>query len=479
MKRARRLRAGLLGAAAAALGCGSVTPSPPDAQASTITAEPVALQRGARSDSTLAKRRTAITDASARVAPTVVTVQTEAVQKVVTYDFFFGPQSREQTSSGIGSGFIIRADGVILTNAHVVAGATKISVAMRDGQTYQAKLLGADETNDLAVLQIPATKLPVATLGTSSDIIVGEWAIAIGNPFGFVLGNVEPSVTAGVISATGRNLTARSEGGGVYLDMIQTDASINPGNSGGPLVNALGEVIGVNSSIYSPNGGSVGLGFAIPIDRARRVAEDLIAHGRARQPWIGVRIDEPSTDPGNRTGLTGGAVVSQVIPDSPAAKAGIRRGDVIVKSRDRMVRNGFDWEAEQLDLRVGDEVPLVVRRDSRDMPLRVAVADRPEVTAPRVSVLRDLELVDVTPSIRAERNIQYRNGGALIVSVTPRVAEDLGLANGDVIYRVNTTSIRDAQQAKQVLESFSGRGRIRMYFERGGRSFYTDFAIQP
>lgn len=175
-----------------------------------------------------AQRRTAITAAVAKVSPAVVTVQTEAVQNVVTYDFFFGPQPREQTSSGIGSGFIIRGDGVILTNAHVIAGASKISVAMRDGDTYSAKLLGSDENNDLAVLQIAARNLPVATMGTSRDLLIGEWAIAIGNPYGFVLGNTEPSVTAGVISATGRNLTARTEGGGVYVDMIQTDASINP-----------------------------------------------------------------------------------------------------------------------------------------------------------------------------------------------------------------------------------------------------------
>jgi serine protease Do len=349
---------------------------------------------------------------------------------------------------------------------------------MRDGKTYQAKLLGIDEMNDLAVLQIPATRLPVATMGTSRGLIVGEWAIAIGNPYGFVLGNVEPSVTAGVISATGRNLTARAEGGGVYVDMIQTDASINPGNSGGPLVNAVGEVIGVNSSIYSPNGGSVGLGFAIPIDRARRVAEDLIAHGRARTPWIGVRVDEPTAD-SDRSALTQGAVINQVTPDSPAAKAGILKGDVIIRSRDRVVRNAFDWEAEQLELRVGDEAAISVRRNGRDREVKVTVADRPEVTAQRVAVLRDLELVDVTAAIRAERNIAYPNGGALIVSVTPQVARDLGIQTGDVITRVMNTNIRDAKHAKQVLEAYGERTRVRMYFERQGRMFYTDFLLQP
>ena len=182
--------------------------------------------------------------------------------------------------------------------------------------------------------KIDAHKLPVATLGTSKGLLIGEWAIAIGNPYGFILGNTEPTVTAGVISGTGRNVTARTEGNGVYVDMIQTDAAINYGNSGGPLVNALGEVIGVNSSLYSPTGGSVGLGFAIPIDRVKRVADDLLQHGKVRTPWIGVKVDMPQAGVNSRA-LSSGAKVVQVAPESPAAAAGIQPGDFIVRSRER------------------------------------------------------------------------------------------------------------------------------------------------
>ncbi|HEY9225083.1 MAG TPA: trypsin-like peptidase domain-containing protein, partial [Gemmatimonadaceae bacterium] len=224
------------------------------------------------SDQIAQSRQNAITAAVARVSPAVVTVQTEAVDQTPQdpFDMFFGG-GRPRTQSGLGTGFIVRKDGVVVTNAHVVAGASKVSVMMRDGTVYPARLLGTDETNDLAVLKIDAKDLPDVKLGNSNNLVIGEWAIAIGNPYGFYLGNAEPSVSVGVVSATQRNLIAPADGGASYFDMIQTDAAINPGNSGGPLVNAEGNVIGVNSSIFSPTGGSVGLGFAIPINRAARV----------------------------------------------------------------------------------------------------------------------------------------------------------------------------------------------------------------
>jgi len=304
--------------------------------------------------------------------------------------------------------------------------------------------------------------------------MIGEWAIAIGNPYGFILANTEPSVTVGVVSGTGRNLAAQSEGSGVYVDMIQTDASINPGNSGGPLVNAVGEVIGVNSSIFSPSGGSVGIGFAIPINRARRVAEDLLAHGVVRHPWVGFQPQLSRTP--TATGSGPGVVVGSVVPGSPADRAGIRAGDVIVRSQNRTLHNPYDWYAELLELRVGQSDSIVVKRGGREIPVSVAVADLPDVNAPRVTVLREIELITLTPAIRAQYQIQSRQG-ALVNRVSDRVQQQIGLQSGDVIVQMNRTPIANAEAVNRILTTY-GRGGIRMYFERGGQIYATEFSLQ-
>jgi serine protease Do len=346
---------------------------------------------------------------------------------------------------------------------------------MRDGKTFPAKVLGVDEQNDLAVLKIAANNLPVAPLGNSDDMIIGEWSIAIGNPYGFLLGNSEPSVTAGVISATGRNLIGQAEGGGAYVDMIQTDASINPGNSGGPLVNADGNVIGVNTSIYSPSGGSIGLGFAIPINRAKRVTEDLVAHGRLRQPWIGVKLAQPNgNDP--RAVLNAGVFVSAVVPGSPAALGGVQTGDQLVRAGARVLKNAFDWEAERLDLRVGERIPLTIRRGGRDLTVTVEVADLPEVSAPKVAVLQELELVTLTPAIRVERGVRAPRG-AVVYNVSDRVSNEIGIQRGDVIVQINRLPITSAADVQRAIDMYAGRG-IRVVWERGGRIYYNDVVIQ-
>ena len=430
-----------------------------------------------RSADVSASRRTAITQAVAKIAPTVVTVQTEIVQQAPQdpFEIFFGGGG-SRVQPGLGTGFITRSDGVIVTNAHVVAGATNISVMMRDGKVFPAKLLGADETNDLAVVKIDARDLPVATLGNSDNLLIGEWAIAIGNPYGFLLGNPEPSVSAGVISAVGRNLVGPGEGSAAYFDMIQTDAAINPGNSGGPLVNADGEVIGVNSSIYSPSGGSVGLGFAIPVNRASRVVDDLVGHGAVRRPWIGAQLRHlNSANP--RDIIAAGAVVSNVVPESPAAKAGIQAGDRILRAGTRPIRNEYDWQAVLLGAHVGDRIAVHVQRGSREFDVQVPVADQPEVTAPKIQVLRELELTSLTPAIRAEHNVRARTG-ALVTGVTARVADQLGIQQGDVIIQVNNAQIKSAEDVARAIDYYGGRGPIRLFVERSGSVFFTDFVIR-
>ena len=425
-------------------------------------------------------RRTAITEATARVAPAVVTVQTETVERVpadVFSMFFGGGATQQRVSPGIGSGFIIRDNGVIVTNAHVVQNATTMSVMMRDGTTHSAKLVGKDETNDLAVLKIEARNLPVAPLGDSDGLMIGEWAIAIGNPFGFVLANSEPSVTAGVISATGRNLLGSAEGSGVYVDMIQTDASINPGNSGGPLVNSKGEVIGVNSSIYTPSQGSVGLGFAIPINRARRVVEDLIDHGEVRRPWIGELLRTPARATNPRDAINSGVVLRAVVPGSPAASAGMRADDQILRAGTRIVRNVFDWEAARLSFRVGDRVPLVIRRGGREVTVTVTVADRPEASAPKVTVMRELEVTTLSPALRAERGILAEQG-AYVTGVSDRVRDEIGLDEGDVILQINTIVIRTANDVSRAINQAPPRALSRALIERRGRRYITDFSIR-
>jgi serine protease Do len=450
------------------IGC-SRAPESSSAQASGIVASTNAqISQG---------RQNAITAAVAKVAPSVVTVQTEVVDQSPQdpFDVFFG-RAQPRTQAGLGTGFVVRKEGVIVTNAHVVAGANKVSVMARDGTVYPAKVLGADETNDIAVLKIDAKNLSEVKLGNSNALAIGEWAIAIGNPYGFYLGNSEPSVSVGVISATQRNLVGSGEGQAAYFDMIQTDAAINPGNSGGPLVDADGEVVGVNSNIFSPSGGSVGLGFAIPINRVARVVDDLMTHGSIRSPWIGVRLKQAqSSNP--RDQLTQGAVLATVTPGSPAAKAGLQPGDVILREGSRVVHNPFDWYAALLDLRAGSPARLHVRRGAREFDVDVAVSDLPEVSAPKVQVLRELELVTVTPAIAAEHSLR-RQYGALVYKVGQDVSDQTGIQQGDVILQINNSAIRTAQDVARAIDNYGGRTYLRVIVDRQGQLGVTEFAVR-
>ena len=460
------------------IGCEGANPNTSSAQARTLPPAPAKPVGPVPAQTVDASRRTAITTAAERVAPAVVTVQTETVQKVPVdfFEYFMGGRTGERRNAGIGSGFIVRSDGIIVTNAHVISGATKVSIGLRDGTSYDATVVGIDETNDLAVVRITATNLPVAPLGSSSTLIVGEWSIAIGNPFGFVLGNSEPSVSVGVVSAVGRNLAGRGDGGGVYVDMIQTDAAINPGNSGGPLVNASGEVVGVNSSIYSPSGGSVGLGFAIPIDRTKRIVEDLLEHGAVRQPWVGIRLQTPDVQSAREAAAVG-AIVARVVPGSPADRSGVRAGDQVIEAGTRSVKNPFDWEARLLDLRVGELLPVTVRRAGSELRFSLRVADAPEVSAPKVTVLRELQLVSLTDVIRQERGVAS-TAGALVYRVSDRIRDEIGLQDGDVIVQVGQTRVNSAEAASAAIDRYGARGPVYVVFERNRQYLQTSFSLR-
>jgi len=412
-------------------------------------------------------RRSAIVTAAQRVAPAVVSVNVIRGQRVLPSNWFdalfFGPVERRV--AGLGSGFIIREDGLILTNEHVVRGAEEVVVTLADGRDFEAQILGVDEATDLALLRIRADgRLPVAPLGDSDDLVIGEWVVAIGNPFGFLLSNPEPTVTAGVVSGLGRNIIPDGrDQRGFYLDMIQTDASINPGNSGGPLVNALGEVVGVNSSILSTSGGSEGLGFAIPINRARRIAEDILAHGRVRRAWVGLEVEPADA---NRFGRSREVRVASVVPGSPAAEAGLRPGMLVESAGGKPLRTPLDWQAVLLDVRVGQPFQLVVSDGTRRRTVRLTPQDLPSLAAERVRALQDFELVTVTPAIRAERGLVSERG-ALVVSPSA-TARNLGLREGDVIVGINRYYVNNAEEAAELLRRAVRRDYIELLIERNG-----------
>ncbi len=442
--------------------------------------ETLEAQRPSRpvvSESITATRRTAIVEAAQTVSPAVVSITVTSTRQAspqTPFDFFFVPQSPQEQQS-FGTGFIIRTDGIIVTNQHVVAGADKIIVTLPDGTDVAAQLLGEDPLTDIAVIKVNRTGLVTVKTGRSSDLLIGEWVVALGNPFAYLLGNVEPTVTAGVVSAIHRNILPGRDQSGLYLDMIQTDAAINPGNSGGPLANALGEIVGVNSSILSQSGGSVGLGFAIPIERALRVADEILKSGQVRRAWVG--FDVAGAESLRDWKSQGGVLVTAVAAGGPAARAGLRRGDVLTLAGNRPLHNYLDWEAVKLDLHVGDAVRLAAKRGSGTETFSVTSGDLPTTTAEKVTVLKDLQLVTLTEQVRAERTVRS-DKGALIFHISRELSQATGLEDGDVIVGMNRRRIGSAEDVRDVINGLKPRQGVRMYFERDGSIAYTDLEFR-
>ena len=376
----RRARSGVLALALAALAGGAV--------AAQAAAGPAGRSQASAGISEA--RRSVITTAAQRASPAVVTVWVEATRMVRVDPFaglfrdpffnqFVPSPERAQRITGLGSGVIVDASGLVLTNEHVVREADSVKVTLPDGRQFSARVLGSSPAYDLAVLRVPGTRLPVATLGRSGDLVVGEWAIAIGNPFGNLLENPEPTVTAGVISATDRDIKGGATETGIYKHMIQTDAAINPGNSGGALVNADGEVIGINTFILSGSGGSVGIGFAIPSDLARRILDEVVRFGRVRIAWPGMQVQVVDQRLAEQLGWAqdGGLVVTRVTPGGPAAQAGVRVRDRIWRVNRRSVNTVDDVQGSVYGLFVGDRLELSLERDGRPLAAQIVLAEAP------------------------------------------------------------------------------------------------------
>jgi serine protease Do len=442
---------------------------------------PASAQRAAENSALNTSRRTAVVDAASRLSSAVVSITVSSRRRVIErspWDFFFIPRETEQLVPSSGTGFIVKSDGVIITNQHVVAGAESITVTLPDGTDLPGTLVGEDPTTDIAVVRVDRRNLDVVALGRSTDLMIGEWVVALGNPYAFLLGNSEPSVTAGVVSATHRNILPNDEQPGLYLDLIQTDAAINPGNSGGPLANALGEVVAVNSSIFTGGGGSsgsIGLGFAIPIERAMRVADEILRTGSVQRAWTGLEVAGPSAMQDWKS--QGGVTVTRVAADGPAARGGITEGTILVEANGRRLRNYLDWEAVKLDLHVGDKVTVRIKRGSGSQTREFTTGDLPTSTATKVTVLRGLEVVSVTPAIQAERGLRAPRG-ALIVRVTDEVARGTGLREGDVILAINRSLVTNAQQFGELLEASRADQAFRIYFERAGQTIFTDLVFR-
>jgi serine protease Do len=391
------------------------------------------------------------------------------------FPHFFGPgpsPHRRFRKKSLGSGFVIDRRGLILTNNHVIEDADAIVVKLADGSEHRAKLLGRDKKTDIALIRIE--KLPAlnpAVLGDSDQLLVGEWVMAIGNPFG-----LENTVTAGIVSAKGRHI-----GAGPYESFIQTDAPINPGNSGGPLINLRGEVVGINSAIYSRGGGNIGIGFASPINIAKDLLPELEQKGRVTRGWLGVMVQKVTDDIANSLGLkeASGALVAEVIQDGPAKKAGIRVGDVIVDFNGAAVKESADLPLLVARAPIGQVVKVKLLRGSSEKILEVKIQalkdDEAEVaSASSNSETLGLTVQNVTPEVARSFGFDADTKGVVVSTVTPgSAADDAQLRRGDVILEVDRRPIDDAAAFHGALSDAEEGRSLLLLVKRGNATIFV------
>jgi len=387
------------------------------------------------------------------------------------FDDFFGQiPDREFKQRGLGSGVIIDPEGYILTNEHVINEADKITVILPDGREFKGELKGQDPRSDLAVIKINARNLPAAPLGDSDSLKIGQWAVAIGNPFGFIMQNPEPTVTAGVISALHRSLGRTISRDRDYNDLIQTDAAINPGNSGGPLANLKGEVVGINVAIFSTSGGYQGIGFAIPINSAKRIITRLIEGKKILYGWLGVTVQDITDDLAKYFGLPdkNGVLVAKVLENGPAQKAGIKESDVIKQFDNNPTNNVRELLSIVGKTEVGRKVKAVVIREKKELTLNVEVGERPQnlesLSGGPGEVSgnwRGLGVEDLS-SDTAKRFRTEEKKGVVVVEVEPNSpADEAGFVPGDVILEINKQPVSNISDYQRLTKGLKGNALIR------------------
>ncbi len=433
----------------------------------------------------------AFSDIVKAVSPVVANISsTRIIKRQPTpfddfFDFFYpfsDNRPRRWREQSLGSGVIVSRDGYIVTNNHVIEQAEDIKVTLFDKRTFKARVVGADPKTDIAIIKIDAKDMPVVPFGDSDKLQVGEFVLAIGNPFG-----LNNTVTMGIISAVGRADVGVAE----YEDFIQTDAAINPGNSGGPLVNIKGEIIGINTAIFSRTGGYQGIGFAVPSNMVTRVMEQLIKEGKVVRGWLGVTIQDITPELSQKFGLDTlqGALVSEVAKGSPAHKAGISRGDIILEFDGKRIKDVASLRNIVSQTKIGSQVEIRLLRKGKEIVVKAVIVELPSEAVEPVpgyfggsddvgNVLSGIEVTDLTPAIARQLGVDRDEKGVVILKIEPgSPADEAGLKKGDIIQEIDRQEIRNQNDFAKAFSNIRANDSVLLFVKRAGRGFYI--TLQP